>query len=78
MYRTHLVLTVNTNHMMKSGSPPDKFIVMYHMFTYRIPLELILRVITLWFLVLSHIFRDSRPMGPLKNIGSLAQKKGVL
>ena len=24
-------------HMMKSGAPPDKFGVLYHMFTYRIP-----------------------------------------
>ena len=25
MNRTHLFLTVNTKHMMKSGAPPDKF-----------------------------------------------------
>ena len=53
-------------HMMKSGAPPDKVGVLYHMFTYRIPwfsqAELILRVITLWFLVLSQFFRDS--IGP--------------
>ena len=24
-------------HMMKSGAPPDKFGVLYHTFTYRIP-----------------------------------------
>ena len=24
-------------HMMKSGAPPDKFGVLYRMFTYRIP-----------------------------------------
>ena len=24
-------------HMMKSGAPPDKFGVLYHMVTYRIP-----------------------------------------
>ena len=24
-------------HMMKSGAPPDKFIVLYRMVTYRIP-----------------------------------------
>ena len=24
-------------HMMKNGAPPDKFINMYRMFTYRIP-----------------------------------------
>ena len=45
-------------HMMKSGAPPDK--VPFHMFTYRIPMasqaELILRVITLWCLVLSQFF----------------------
>ena len=54
-------------HMMKCGSPPDKFGVLYHMVTYRVPwfhkqssmvsqAELILRVITLWFLVLSQFF----------------------
>ena len=39
-------------HMMKIGAPPDKFGVLYHIITYRI----ILRVITLWFLVLSQFF----------------------
>ena len=47
-------------HMMKSGAPPDKFGVLYRMVTYRIPwfhkTELILRVITLWPLVLSQFF----------------------
>ena len=57
-------------HMMESGSPPDKFEVLYRMVTYRIPwlvsqAELILRVVTLWFLVLSQCFRDG--MGPFKH-----------
>ena len=37
-------------HMMKAGAPPDKFRVPYCMVSQT---ELILRVITLWFLVLS-------------------------
>ena len=48
-------------HMMKSGAPPGKFGVLYRRVTYRIysmvsQVELILRVITLWFLVLSQFF----------------------
>ena len=53
-------------HMMKSGAPPDKFGVLYlclpiefHGFTSRINS---LRVITLWFLILSHFFIEG--MGP--------------
>ena len=57
-------------HMMKSGAPPDRFIVLYRMVTYRIPwfaqAELILRLMTLWFLVLSQFFRDD--MGPFKQL----------
>ena len=37
-------------HMMKSGAPPEKFGVLVSQ------AELILRVITLWFLVLSQLF----------------------
>ena len=48
--------------MMKSGAPPDKFEVLYRMVTY----NLIPRVITLWFLVLSQFFRVG--IGPF-NIG---------
>ena len=69
--------------MMKSGAPPDKFRVLYRMVTYRIPwfhkAELILRVITLWFLVLSQFFLDG--MGPFKvqaqkcNFGSTNDQK---
>ena len=48
--------------MMKSGAPPDKFVGLYRMFTYRVPwfsqAEIIVRVITLWFLVLFQFFRD--------------------
>ena len=36
MNRTHLFLTKH-KHMVKSGAPPDKFGVLYSMFTYRIP-----------------------------------------
>ena len=51
---------------MKSGAPPDKFGVLYRIIAYSIvsQAELILKVITLWFLVLSQFFRDS--MGPFK------------
>ena len=55
-------------HMMKSGAPPDKFGVLYRMITYNSMVsqaELILRVITLWFLVLSQFFRDR--MGPFND-----------
>ena len=55
-------------HMMKSGTPPDKFGVLYSMFSYKNSMvsqaELVLKVINLWFLVLSHFFRDG--MGPFK------------
>ena len=38
MNRKHLFSTVNANTiMMKSGAPPGKFGVLYHMVTYRIP-----------------------------------------
>ena len=54
--------------MIKRGAPPDEFGVLYHMVTYRISwfhkTDLIRRVITLWFLVLSQCFRDG--MGPFK------------
>ena len=30
-------LDCKDKHMMKSGAPPDKFGVLYHMVTYRIP-----------------------------------------
>ena len=56
MNRTHLFLTVNTKaelHLTKSES------------CYMVSqAELILRVITSWFLVLSQFFRDG--MGPFK------------
>ena len=37
MNRTHLLLKYKHKHMMKSGAPPDKFGVLYHVFAYRIP-----------------------------------------
>ena len=46
-------------HMMKSGAPHDKLGVLYSMVSQA---ELILMVITLWFLVSSQFFRDG--MGP--------------
>ena len=53
-------------YMMKRGAPPDKFRVhVPYVYLYNSMVsqaELILRVITLWFLVLSHFFRDG--MGP--------------
>ena len=49
-------------HMMKSGAPPDKIQSPGSMVSQA---ELILRVITLWFLVLTHFFRDG--MGPFKH-----------
>ena len=52
-------------HMMKSRTPSDKFGVLYHMVTMVSQAELIPRVITLWFLVLSQFFRDG--MGPFKD-----------
>ena len=46
-------------YMMKSGAPPDKFGVMYRIKNSMVSqAELILRVITLWFLVLSQFFRE--------------------
>ena len=64
-------------HMMKSGAPPDKFGVLYPMVTMVSQAELILRVITLWFLVLSQFFRDG--MGPLNSIsGKLASGSETL
>ena len=62
-------------HMMKSGAPPDKFGVLYRMVTYRISClqtELILMVITLWFLVLSQFFRDG--MSPFKFLSGTENK----
>ena len=57
-------------HMMKCGAPPDKFGVhVLYVYLYNSMVsqaELILRVITLWFLVLSNFFRDS--MGPFNSI----------
>ena len=51
----------NTEHMMKSGALHDKIRVLYRMVTYtRVSqAELILRVITLWFLVLSQFFLET-------------------
>ena len=61
MNRTHF-FDCTHKHMMKSGAPPDKFGVLYlclpiefHGFTSRINS---LRVITLWFLVLSQFFLE--------------------
>ena len=55
-------------HMMKSGAPPDRFGVLYHigyLDNFMVSQsELILRAISLWFLVLSQFFRDG--MGPFK------------
>ena len=55
-------------HMMKSGAPSDKSWCPAPSVTYRIPWfqqqNYILRVITLWFLVLSQFFIDG--MGPFK------------
>ena len=31
------ILDSKHKHMMESGAPPDKFGVLYHMVTYRIP-----------------------------------------
>ena len=63
-------------HMMKCGAPPDQFGVLYRMLIYSMvsQAELILRVITLWFLVLSQFFRDS--MGPFKQ--ALSKNHGVV
>ena len=56
-------------HMMKCGAPPDKFgvhVPYVYLLNFMVSqAELILRVITLWFLVLFQFFRDS--MGPSKN-----------
>ena len=56
--------------MMKYGAPPDKFVVqvpyVYLSNSMVSQAELILRVITLWFLVLFQFFRDG--MGPFKNL----------
>ena len=54
-------------HMMKSAAPTDKVRVLYHNYVYLqnfmvSQAELILRVITLWFLILSQFFKDG--MGP--------------
>ena len=54
-------------HMMKSGAPPDTFGVLYRMVSYRksmVSQAEFLRVITLWFLVLSQFFKDG--IGPFK------------
>ena len=55
-------------HMMKCGAPPDKFRVhvpyVYLWNSMVSKAELILRVIALWFLVLSQFFIDG--MGPFK------------
>ena len=51
-------------HMIKRGAPPEKYGVLNRIFTYSMvsQAELILRVITLNFLVLSQFFREV--MGP--------------
>ena len=51
----------NHKHMMKSGAPPDK-VGSPAPSSMDSQAELILRVITVWFLVLSQFFRDG--MGP--------------
>ena len=46
-------------HMMKSGAPPDKFGVLFRMFTiefHRFTSRINSKGITLWFLVLSQFF----------------------
>ena len=55
MNRTHLLLDGKHKHMMKSGAPPDKVGVQYHLFTGSMvsQTELFLRVISFWLLVLS-------------------------
>ena len=64
------LLDCKHKHMMNCEAPPDKFEVLYRMFNYRIPWfhkqNLILRVITVWFLVLFHFFRDC--MGPFNHL----------
>ena len=60
------LLDCKHKHMMKSGAPPDEFVVLHRMVNLQNSMvsqaELILRVITLWF----HLYRDS--MGPFKTI----------
>ena len=47
-------------HMMKSGAPPVPYVYLQNSMASQA--ELILRVITFWFLVLSQFFREG--MGP--------------
>ena len=63
-------------NMMKSGAPPDmiRSPVQYgYLYNFMVSqAELILRVITLWFLVLSQFFRDG--MGPF-NMYTIHRRK---